>query len=55
MTEDKAKVNEQHENEKPDVAAAQEESVSGKKEAKKDKTHKKSKVEEQLGEMLKMK
>ena len=48
MTEDKAKVNEQHENETPDVAAAQEESASGKKEAKKDKAHKKGKVEEQL-------
>lgn len=48
MTEDKAKVNEQHENETPDMTAAQEESASGKKETKKEKAHKKSKVEEQL-------
>jgi molecular chaperone GrpE len=48
MTENKAKVNEQHENETPDLAAAQDESASGKKEAKKDKANKKNKVEEQL-------
>lgn len=48
MTEDKAKVNEQHENESQDSAAVQEEPASGKKETKKDKGHKKSKAEEQL-------
>ncbi len=48
MTEDKAKVNEQQENEMPDVAADHEDLASGKKETKKDKTHKKSKPEEQL-------
>lgn len=48
MTEDKAKVNEQQENETPDMTAAQNESASGKKETKKEKAHKKSKVEEQL-------
>lgn len=59
MTEDKAKVNEQHENETPDMTVAQEESASGKKETKKEKAHKKSKVEEQLekaeGEILDLK
>ncbi len=59
MTEDKANVNEQHENETPDMTAAQEESASGKKETKKEKAHKKSKVEEQLekaeGEILDLK
>lgn len=59
MTEDKAKVNEQQENETPDMTAAQEESASGKKETKKEKAHKKSKVEEQLekaeGEILDLK
>jgi len=59
MTEDKAKVNEQQENETPDMTASQEESASGKKETKKEKAHKKSKVEEQLekaeGEILDLK
>lgn len=59
MTEDKAKVNEQQENETPDMTTAQEESASGKKETKKEKAHKKSKVEEQLekaeGEILDLK
>lgn len=59
MTEDKAKVNEQQENETPDMTTAQEESASGKKETKKEKSHKKSKVEEQLekaeGEILDLK
>lgn len=59
MTEDKANVNEQHENKTPDMTAAQEESASGKKETKKEKAHKKSKVEEQLekaeGEILDLK
>jgi molecular chaperone GrpE len=48
MTEDKSQVNEQLENETPDLNEAQEESASGKKETKKDKAHKKSKTEEQL-------
>lgn len=48
MTEDKAKVNEQQENEMPEVAADHEDLASGKKETKKDKVHKKSKIEEQL-------
>ena len=59
MTEDKAQVNEQQENETPDMTASQEESASGKKETKKEKAHKKSKVEEQLekaeGEVLDLK
>ena len=59
MTEDKAKVNEQQENETPDMTVSQEESASGKKETKKEKAHKKSKVEEQLekaeGEVLDLK
>ncbi len=48
MTEDKAKVNEQLENESPDLTAPQEDSAQNKKETKKDKAHKKSKTEEQL-------
>jgi len=48
MTEDKAKVNEQLENETPDLTETHEESASGKKETKKDKTHHKTKTEEQL-------
>ncbi len=48
MTEDKDKVNEQLENETPDLNAQQEESAPHKKEAKKDKAHKKTKAEEQL-------
>ena len=59
MTDDKAQVNEQQENETPDMTASQEESASGKKETKKEKAHKKSKVEEQLekaeGEVLDLK
>jgi len=48
MTEDKAKVNEQLENETPDLTEQHEESAQHKKESKKDKSHKKNKVEEQL-------
>lgn len=48
MTEDKAKVNEQLENETPDVSPEHEDSASGKKETKKEKAHKKTKAEEQL-------
>ena len=48
MTEDKAKVNEQLENETPDLTEQHEESAQHKKESKKDKSHKKPKVEEQL-------
>jgi molecular chaperone GrpE len=48
MTEDNAKVNEQLENESPDLTASQEESAQSKKESKKDKAHKKNKTEEQL-------
>ncbi|HNX56003.1 MAG TPA: nucleotide exchange factor GrpE [Prolixibacteraceae bacterium] len=48
MTEDKAKINEEHENEPQEQASAHTEDASAKKEAKKDKAHKKGKVEEQL-------
>jgi len=48
MTEDKAKVNEQLENETPDLTEQKEESAHDKKESKKDKAHKKTKAEEQL-------
>jgi molecular chaperone GrpE len=48
MTEDKAKVNEQLENETPDLSEQKEESAHDKKESKKDKAHKKTKAEEQL-------
>lgn len=48
MTEDKAKVNEQLENETPDLIEQQEESTQHKKESKKDKSHKKTKTEEEL-------
>lgn len=48
MTEDRTKVNEQLENESPDLAAQQEESAEQKKESKKDKGHKRSKAEELL-------
>jgi molecular chaperone GrpE len=48
MTEDKAKINEEHENEPQEQASAHAEDASAKKEAKKDKAHKKGKVEEQL-------
>jgi len=47
MTDDKAKVNEQNESETTDQAVHEEPS-SSKKEAKKDKAHKKNKIEEQL-------
>jgi len=46
MTTDKAKVNEELENETPELTEQQE--AQSKKESKKDKAHKKSKVEEQL-------
>jgi len=46
MTTDKAKVNEELENETPELTEQQE--TQSKKESKKDKGHKKSKVEEQL-------
>lgn len=48
MTTDKAKINEELENETPDLTAAQEESAGKKKETKKEKAHHKSKTEEQL-------
>ncbi|OFX59281.1 MAG: nucleotide exchange factor GrpE [Bacteroidetes bacterium GWB2_41_8] len=48
MTEDKAKVNGELENETPEVVEQQEDSAQHKKESKKDKAHKKSKAEEQL-------
>lgn len=48
MTTDKAKINEELENETPDLTAAQEESAGKKKESKKEKAHHKSKTEEQL-------
>lgn len=48
MAEDIEKVNEQIENETPDLTATQTESETIKKETKKDKAHKRSKVEEQL-------
>lgn len=48
MTTDKSKVNEQPENETPDLTAPQEETSFFKKDSKKDKGHKKTKVEEQL-------
>jgi molecular chaperone GrpE len=47
MTEDKAKVNEQHEHETPEQVQ-HEESSETKKDSKKDKSHKKNKAEEQL-------
>ncbi len=47
MTEDKAKVNEQHENETTEQVQ-HEESSETKKDSKKDKSHKKNKAEEQL-------
>ena len=57
MTTDKAKVNEEFENETPELTEQQE--AQSKKESKKDKAHKKSKVEEQLeiaeSELLEMK
>jgi molecular chaperone GrpE len=59
MTDDKAKINEQQEQEMPDLTAQQDESGNHKKEAKKDKSHKKTKAEEQLEkaetELLEMK
>jgi len=50
MSEDKTKneVKDQFENETPDLTEAHEESGSGKKETKKEKAHKKTKIEEQL-------
>lgn len=48
MTENKAKVNDQLENEIPDLTEHLEESAENKKETKKDKGHKKTKAEEQL-------
>jgi len=48
MTEDKAKANEEHEKQTQDQATAHDEAESAKKDSKKDKAHKKSKVEEQL-------
>lgn len=48
MTEDKAQVNDQLDNESPDLTQPAEESAQPKKEAKKDKTHKKTHAEEQL-------
>jgi len=57
MTTDKSKVNEEVENETPELTEQQE--AQSKKETKKDKAHKKSKVEEQLekaeSELLEMK
>ena len=57
MTTDKAKVNEEFENETPELTEQQE--AQSRKESKKDKGHKKSKVEEQLeiaeSELLEMK
>jgi len=48
MTEDDAKLPEAQENESPDLTASQEESAQSKKEAKKDRGHRKTKPEEQL-------
>jgi molecular chaperone GrpE len=48
MTEDKAKVNEQLENETPDMTETHEEHASDKKESRKERAHKKTKTEEQL-------
>lgn len=48
MTEDKTQVNEQLDNETPDLTHPHEESAHGKKESKKDKAHKKTQLEEQL-------
>jgi len=48
MTEDKTQVNEQLDNETPDLTHQAEESAHGKKETKKDKAHKKAEIEEQL-------
>ncbi|HEY3370548.1 MAG TPA: nucleotide exchange factor GrpE [Prolixibacteraceae bacterium] len=48
MTEDKAQVNEQLDNETPDVTPHEEESAHGKKESKKEKAHKISETQEQL-------
>jgi molecular chaperone GrpE len=48
MTKDTSKVNEQIENETPDLTNLQEESAHQKKDSKKDKSHKISKTEEQL-------
>lgn len=48
MTENKAIVGDQLENETPDLTAQQEESAQQKKDSKKDKGHKRTKAEEQL-------
>ncbi len=48
MTEDKAKVNEELENETPDLIEIQEEPALDKKETKKEKAHRHTKTEEQL-------
>lgn len=48
MTEHKTQVNEQLENETPDLTETNDVSASGKKESKKEKAHKKSKTEEEL-------
>ena len=48
MTEDKAIVDNQSENDSPDSTTQSEESAQSRREAKKDKGHKKTKVEEQL-------
>lgn len=48
MTKDTAKVNDELENEVPDLTHMEEDSDQHKKESKKDKSHKKSKTEEQL-------
>ena len=48
MTEDKAQVNEQFDNETPDLTQQAEESKHSKKESKKDKAHKKTETEEKL-------
>jgi len=48
MTEDNSKVNEQAENEMPDLTEMHEEHHSDKKETRKERSHKKTKTEEQL-------
>jgi len=48
MTEDKAKVNEQLENETPDMTETHEEHTTDKKESRKERSHKKNKTEEEL-------
>jgi len=48
MTEDKAKVNEQLDNENLDLTETNDETASGKKESKREKAHKKTQTEEEL-------